>query len=243
MMSNFFFTLVACGIGASLPLLSHAQGSELARDRNSNFNNGYALPPSEANTLQGSPYLLPAWSAGTVQLNAAEKSIATPLKYDVYRQELRVRRPQGDSVIVPLMKVREFNLSANDPAQRFLCYRAATLPADVGGGCGQALYDGPHAQLLKFVRKEAVRKTVENGGYVSNNTTMVLDEQTRYYLRWPGDGHFTPLKLKRASLEQALAGQPAALAALKARKGSLSSEADLAAAVAAVDPVLTTPTK
>ncbi len=57
--------------------------------------------------------------------------------------------------------------------------------------------------------------------------------------RWSADGHFTPLKLKRASLEQALAGQPAALAALKARKGSLSSEADLAVALAVVDPLLT----
>ncbi|TDN38218.1 hypothetical protein A8B98_24735 [Hymenobacter sp. UV11] len=224
-------------------MLSHAQSSELARDHNSNnFNNGYAMPPPEANTLQGSPFLLASWLPGTILLSASTQPIATPLKYDVYRQELRVRRAKGDSVVVPLGQVREFSLLGGSLARRFVCYSSAALPAE-GGSCGEVVFDGPHAQLLKFVRKEVKKRAVENGAYVSNNTVNVLEEQTHYYLHWPADGHFTPLKLKRASLEQALAGQPAALAALKARKGGLSSEADLAAALAVIDPVLTTPAK
>ncbi len=233
-----FFTGASLALGCALPLLGYAQNSELARDRSSNFNNGYAMVPAEANTLQGSPFLLAAWLPGTILLSASTQPIATPLKYDVYRQELRVRRPKGDSVVVPLNQVREFNLTITSPARRFLCYSSAALPAE-GGSCGEVLFDGPHAQLLKFVRKEITKQSVDNGSYASNNTMSVLVEQTHYYLRWPADGHFTPLKLKRASLEQALASQPAALAALKARKGSLSSEADFAAAMAMVDPVLT----
>lgn len=237
---NTFFWSVALGCG--LPLLGHAQSSELARDKGGNFNNGYSLPPAEANALQGSPFLLTSWSPATILLSASTQPIATPLKYDVYRQELRVRRAKGDSVVVPLAQVREFSLTAGSPARRFLCYSSAALPAE-GGSCGEVLFDGAHAQLLKFVRKEITKRSVDNGSYASNNTTNVFAEQTHYYLRWPADGHFTPLKLKRASLEQVLAGQPAALAALKARKGGLSSEAELAAAVAAVDPLFTTPAK
>jgi len=239
---NTFFRAVAIALGCGLPLLGHAQSSELARDKGGNFNNGYSLPPAEANTLQGSPFLLTSWSPATILLSASTQPIATPLKYDVYRQELRVRRAKGDSVVVPLAQVREFSLTAGSPARRFLCYSSAALPVE-GGSCGEVLFDGPHAQLLKFVRKEIAKQSVDNGSYASNNTLSVLEEQMHYYLRWPADGHFTPLKLKRASLEQALAGQPAALAALKARKGGLSSEADLAAAVAVVDPLLTVPRK
>ncbi|AMR26940.1 hypothetical protein A0257_07350 [Hymenobacter psoromatis] len=235
---NTFLRGAALALGCGLPLLAAAQSSELARDKGSNFNNGYAMPPAEANTLQGSPFLLTSWSPATILLSASTQPIAMPLKYDVYRQELRVRRAKGDSVVVPLAQVREFSLTGSGPARRFLCFSSAALPTE-GGSCGEVLFDGPRAQLLKFVHKEVTKKSVDNGSYASNNTMSVLEEQTHYYLRWPADGHFTPLRLKRASLEQALAGQPAALAALKARKGSLSSEADFAAALAVVDPSLT----
>ena len=234
---NTFLKSAALALGCALPLLGHAQGSELARDHSNNFNNGYSMPPPETNTLQGSPFLLAYWSPGTILLNASTQPVAMPLKYDVYRQELRVRRAKGDSVVVPLAQVREFSLTANGPARRFLCYSSATLPAE-GGSCGEVLFEGPRAQLLKFVHKELTKQSVNSGSYASNNTVSVLEEQTHYYLRWPADGHFTPLKLKRASLEQALASQPVALAALRARRGSFSSEADFAAAVAAIDPLL-----
>ncbi|MGI4743713.1 MAG: hypothetical protein ACRYG7_51830 [Janthinobacterium lividum] len=228
--------IIAASLG--LPLLSQAQGSELARDNKNNFNNGYSLAPAGANTLQGSPFLLPQWVPATLRLAPDRPSVAVPLKYDVYRQELRIKRAQGDSIIVPLAQVREFSLSTALPARRFVCYPAAVLPAEVGGACAEVLADGPHVQLLKFVRKAAVKQAGEGSAYASNSTVNVLEEQQYYYLRWPANGHLTALRLKRASLEQALAGQPAALAALKARRGSLSSEADVAAAVTALDPLL-----
>lgn len=234
--ATFLHGVLAVSLG--LPLLSHAQSSELARDKSNNFNNGYSLAPAGANALQGSPYLLPQWAPATLRLAPDRPPVAVPLKYDVYRQELRIKRAQGDSVIVPLAQVREFSLNTASPARRFVCYPAATLPAEVGGACAEVLADGPHVQLLKFVRKAAVKQMGESSTYASSNTVNVLEEQHYYYLRWPADGHLTALRLKRASLEQALAGQPAALAALKARKGSLSAEADVAAAVVALDPLL-----
>jgi hypothetical protein len=237
-------------LGLGCPLLSHAQtnqSSELARDNSNNFNNGYSTAPANTNTIQGSPFLLPRWESATLRLAPAERPpVTVPLKYDVYHQELRVRRPQGDSVVVPLAQVREFSLTAVGgvtPTRRFVCYPAATLPAEVGGGAAEVLTDGAHVQLLKFVRKAVVKQAGEGSAYASNSSVNVLEEQQAYFLRWPADGHLTPIRLKRASLEQALAGQPAALAALAARKGNLGSEADMAAAVGALDPLLTSPTR
>jgi hypothetical protein len=230
-------------ISLSCPLLSHAQsiqGSELGRDNSSNFNNGYSTAPANTNTVQGSPFLLPRWETAALRLAPDRPPITVPLKYDVYHQELRVRRPPGDSVVVPLTQVHEFTVSGATPTRRFVYYLATTLPAEVGGAAAEVLADGTHAQLLKFVRKIVVKQASEGSGYASNSSIDVLEEQKCYYLRWPADGHFMPIRLKRSGLEQALAGQPTALATLKTRKGSLSTEAEVAAAVGAIDPLLST---
>lgn len=222
----------------ALPLVGAAQLSETTRDtRTGNLNNGYALALPEAASVQGSAFSLPGWVPGTLLLSGNSQPLAVPLKYDLYHQELRAKRPAGDSIIVPLAGVKEFTLAAGSPAPRFVCYPAASLPAEVRGGCGEVLYDGPAAQLLKYQYKTVEKHPAENGGYASTTTIAVLETQTRYYLRWAG-GRYSSLKLKRASLEQALADQPAALAALRARKGSIGSEAELASAVAAIAPAL-----
>lgn len=229
-----FFSLI------TWPLLGAAQISELSRDqRSGNLNNGYTLAPAETAGVQGSAFLLPTWLPASLQLNGGGAPLALSLKYDLYHQELRAKRPQGDSVVVPLARVKEFSFTTTSPARRFVCYPAATLPAEAGGGCGEVLAEGSGLQLLKFQRKEVVKRVADNGGYASTNNVAVLEAQTAYYLRYPTDGRFVAVKPRRASLEQALAGQPAALAALKARKGSLGTEAELAAAVAAVAPLIT----
>ena len=228
-----FFALVAW------PLLGAAQMSELSRDqRSGNLNNGYTLAPAETASVQGSAFLLPGWLPASLQLNGGGAPLAVPLKYDIYHQELRAKRPQGDSVVVPLARVKEFSFITTSPTRRFVCYPAATLPADAGGGCGEVLAQSPGVQLLKFQHKELMKRVADTGGYASTNNVATLEAQTTYYLRWPTDGHFTAVKSRRASLEQALAGQPAALAALKARKGSIGNENELAAAVAAVAPLV-----
>ncbi|MGI4761281.1 MAG: hypothetical protein ACRYF0_11275 [Janthinobacterium lividum] len=212
-----------------LPLLGAAQINERNRDGVSVFNNGYVLVPPEASLVHGNPFLQPGWQATSVQLVGSANPLPTTLRYDVYRQEVRVRRPQGDSVVVPLTRIKEFTLTPAD--RRFVCYPAATLPTEVQGACAEVLANGPHLQLLKFWNKKLVKQPADNTSYGSNSTMTVLEESVRYYLRWPADGHWTAVRPK-----QALAGQPTAL---KAQKATLNSEAELTAAVPALDPTIT----
>jgi hypothetical protein len=224
--------------------LAQGWSSDLSRDINGNFNNGYSLVPPDAGVVKGSYYLQPGWTPAEVLLVGNQKPIAVPIKYDLFRQELRVRRTQGDSVVVPLGRVQEFRLpQPAGPSRRFLCFAPAKLPAAVGGACGEVLADSPQLQLLKFRRTEVITKQDQTGSYASSATTKQYEEQASYYLRYPADGRFVAVKPKRSSLEQALAGQPAALAALKARKGSIGNEEELADAVATVAPALASPAK
>jgi hypothetical protein len=225
------------------PLLGAAQQTDLGRDKVGNLNGGYELAPADSRDIKGSPFLLPYWSPATLQLAGAPAAMSAPLKYDVFRQELRARRPQGDSVIVPLTKVQEFTLTGAGAPRRFIGYPAAGLPPELAGTCAEVLADGTHVQFLKVWRKALVKQAGETNGYASARLETALEDQNMYYLRYPDNNRWLPLRLKRTSLEQALVGQPAALAALKARKGSLNSEAEMAAAVSAIDPLLTAPTR
>lgn len=239
MLPNFAYGTALVLLLGSGRCLAQGWSSDLSRDINGNFNNGYAMAPPDAGVVKGSYYMLPSWTPGEVLLVGNQKPVAVPLKYDLLRQELRVRRPQGDSVVVPLGRVQEFRLpQPAGAARRFLCFAPAKLPAAVGGACGEVLADSPQLQLLKFRRSEVVTHQDQSASYASNATTKQYEEQASYYLHYPADGRFVAVKPKRSSLEQALAGQSAALAALKARKGSIGSEEELAAAVAAVAPAL-----
>lgn len=227
----------------ALPLVGAAQITDLHTDPrggtlNDRFALGYFMAPRANAAVQGDVFLMPNWVPGQLLLSGNAKPIEAPLKYDIHNQEVRAQRPNGDSVAVSVTRVKEFTLAT----RRFVCYPAPALPVEVGGGCAEVLANGTHAQLLKFVRKVIVKQTAQGGSYASNSSIDALEEQKYYYLRW-ADGRFVPMRLKRASLEQALTGQPAALAALKARKGNLGSEADLAAALVAIDPLLTAPTR
>lgn len=216
-----------------LPLLAQAQANTVGRDRFGNPNFGYSVVPPGQNDIKGTPFLLPNWLPATLLLADETAPHEAVIKYDTYRQELRARLPKGDSVLVPLAKLREFTLTGAGAPRRFVCLPTAQLPAGEGAPCAEVLADGSQLQLLKFWRKKLVKKQDEVSSYATYATQNVLEEQTSYALRWPTDGHLTPLRLKRSSLEQALAGQPAALSALAARKGSIGTEADMAAAVLA----------
>ncbi len=231
MRSRFFLPVLL-----ALPLLGAAQHSGVSRKVNDLYGNESLLPVDDER-LYGSPFLERSWQTASVQLVGNATPTPAILRYDIYRQELRVRRPQGDSVVVPLTRVTEFTLVG--PMRRFVCYPAATLPSEVAGSCAEMLVDNPQLQLLKFWRKAVVKQSLGNGSYSMSSTRDALEETTRYYLRWPTDGHLVAVRPKRSSLEQALAGQPAALAAFKARKGGFSTEAELVAAVQALAPTIT----
>jgi len=220
----------------ALPLLGAAQNTDLTRDKNGNFNYGYTIPPPESGEVQGSPFLVAAWQPASVLLLGNSRPVPATLKYDIYHQELRVRRAAGDSVIVPLAGVQEFTFTS--PARRFVRYPPATLPGEVAGACAEVLADGAHVQLLKFWQKVLVKQPAEAIAYAPAIGPAALEAQPRYYLRWPADGHLMALRLRRAGLEQAMVGQPAALAALKTHKGALSTEADMVAALVAINATL-----
>ncbi|RZL08043.1 MAG: hypothetical protein EOO62_16100, partial [Hymenobacter sp.] len=136
--------------------------------------------------LLGSPMLYVGWQPGELLLTGNQHATTVPLKYDLYRQELRVRRPQGDSVLLPMNQVREFRLV--EPARHFVNFPIS--PPDVPGTCAEVLVEGKNVQLVKYLHKEMTKPSTGNDSYTAH-TPGALVEETQYFLRWPSDGRFS----------------------------------------------------
>jgi hypothetical protein len=237
----------------ALPALSFAQRTtspefvtETARGMTDVFDNGFDIVPYSLRdaSIRGHAMLLPYWAPGTVLLAGNKKSAQVPIKYDLYRQQLRVRREKGDSIVVPVSGIQEFTLSilSKDGVQqvrRFVHYESPGMPAELKGTCLEVLGGNDHLQFLKLWRKNIVKVAESSTNMALQTTVQSYSDNARYYLRWGHDGHLEPLHLKKSSLKEALAAQPEALKALETQKGNLGSEAEMAAAIAAIGPSLT----
>ncbi len=218
------------------PVLSFGQPTgEVARNYTDILDRGNNIVSFDLrdNAAQGNPFLTPTWLPADVLVLGNRQPKQVPVKYDLVRQQLRVRRPQGDSVIVPLSQLREFTLTPGPDARRFVPLSGPGTP----DGFVEILGPGPHLQLLKEWIKAVVQAPVAASGYATSTTVSAYIERPRYYLRGP-QGRLTEVHPKRSSLQEALVYYPAALQAFKARKGSLSSEAELREAVVALDPLV-----
>ncbi|TPG61753.1 hypothetical protein [Hymenobacter nivis] len=218
-----------------LPLLGAAQTDDQTRYMTNVFNSGFGPVARSGYEVQGSPLLLAAWTPAELMLPGNAKPVSARVKYDVVRQELRVLRPAGDSVAVSAAQVKSFTLASGLGAPRhFVPFSSPGAP----GGFAEVLSPGTNLQLLKYWDKVVEKSAGGGSAYASTAVTSTYADHAKYYLLAPG-GRLAEVRPKRASLQEALAAYPAALAALKARKGSLNSEAELRDAVAALDPVVT----
>ena len=228
---------------ALLPLLAQAQGvvketMQATQNIGTLLNNRADVAFSNRDdTPTGTPMLYAGWRPAELLLVGNQRATAVQLNYDLLQQELRVRRPAGDSVLLPMSQVREFRLLA--PARHFVNYPLS--PPGVLSTCAEVLVEGHNVQLVKYLRK--ILKKESGGGTYSTYAPGSFAEQAQYFLRWPGDGRFSPLRLKQASLAHALAAYGPALAALQNRQGSISTEAEMAQAVADLEPLLAEPTR
>lgn len=221
---------------------SEARGSENTRARTEEVENGYDVFAfnSRDKSVRGTPMLSAQWQPAEILLVGNAKPLSAPAKYDMHQHQLRVRRAQSDSILLPAARVQEFSLAqldANGSQQShcFVRYESPSLPTELNGAYAEVLSGGNSLQLLKFWNKKLV-KEVENTTNISSTSTIQrYDESNKYYVRWANDGRLLPVRLKRGSLKDAMAAQPDALKALEEQKGSLSTEAEVAAAIAAIN--------
>ena len=207
--------------------VAHAQTRDTTKANSStplNQRNGYetyqstsqivgAGPNSMVNTidnryegLKGTPYFLPDWLKGQVEMTTGKNYTNVPLKFNAHKQQLILLRTGSgnDSIIVDANQVKRFTLAGND-GQTYLFERLPTANTNdqaLKDGYFLVLYDGKTA-LLKRIAKTFKSADYKNP-YASEVRYDAYQNAFSYYLFKP-DQTLTKVKLSDKSIIDALA--------------------------------------
>ena len=177
--------------------------------------------------LRGTPYFLPEWTKGTIEMVAGQTYTDVPVKFDAYRQHLLLLRPWAgnDSIVVNTEQVKSFQLRTPDGQS----YRFSHVPAAKPGDSQNDSYFMVLCQGKTTLLKR-VAKVFKQADYKDPYSTGVRYDAFRdsfsYYLLKP-DQTLTKVKLSKNALLAALNDQEAALSSfIKQENLALNTEED-----------------
>ncbi|MVM38587.1 hypothetical protein GO730_15210 [Spirosoma sp. HMF3257] len=155
--------------------------------------------------LRGTPYFLPAWNKGQIEMVAGQHYKEVPIKFDAYRQHLILLRTWAgnDSIIVNADQVKSFQLKNADG--QFYVFRhiptAKTNDESLKEGYFLVLYQGKSA-LLKRVSKYFKQADYKNP-YASGERYDQFRDVNTYYVLKP-DQTLTKVKLSDKAIIESL---------------------------------------
>lgn len=177
----------------------------------------------------GSPYVVPNWIKGRVDLLDGRQYTNVPLKFNAYRQELTILRPRmgNDSIVVDRRTVAGFFLADSTNGQFYPFRRYPEAKTDdpiLRDGYFLVLYAGKSALLKRVVK--TLRPANYQGGYSPNVRYDSFDDAFSYYLL-KSDQLLTKVKLSKKTLLEAFGDRGDALKAFAdQQKLDLKTEAD-----------------
>lgn len=155
--------------------------------------------------LRGTPYLLPEWNKGQIEMVGGQNYTNVPLKFDAYRQQLLLLRTWagGDSLIVSADQVKSFQMRGSD-GQAYLFQRLPTAKTNdeaLKEGYFMVLYQGKSLLLKRVV------KTFRPADYKNPYSNGIRYDEFKpafsYYLLKP-DQTLVKVKLSDKALIEAL---------------------------------------
>lgn len=177
--------------------------------------------------VRGTPYLIPSWLPGSVQLASKVPLPELKLKYDANQRLLLLLRNAKDSIYLDMNRIESFVL--NDPTKTqpraFKRFYDAPDPA-MRREYFEVLVPGNYS-LLKLQRK-TLQKASFAGAYSADRRYDELVDQTDYFVR-TADGRLQPLKLNAKALTAALPEHSAQIQAELKKRPALRTEADFVA--------------
>jgi hypothetical protein len=177
--------------------------------------------------MRGSPYLLSQWIQADITYANNKTQTDVPVKYDVYANQLMMRRPQGDSVVIIAPKVNGFLLKdVNSGKNRvFSLFKdAKTDDPSLKEELLEVLYEGKTALLIRY--DKMLIKASYQGAYSANRPYDELQDEKSYYLRKP-DQTLVKTKLNKKQLLEHLSAGAELKKWVDTEKLDLKKEADV----------------
>ncbi|GAB3896250.1 hypothetical protein [Spirosoma agri] len=187
--------------------------------------------------LRGTPYFLPTWNKGKIEMAGGQSYTEVPIKFDAFRQHLLLLRTWvgNDSIIINAEQVKSFQLR-DEVGHSYLFRRFPTAKTDdesLKEGYFMVLYEGKTA-LLKRVLKRFKQADYKNT-YSNDTRYDSFNDAFSYYLLKP-DQTLVKVKLTQKALLDALSDQKDALKAFMEQHDlTLKAEADAVSLVKQYD--------
>ncbi len=165
------------------------------------------------NGIRGNPFVLPYWCNTEVVFKDGRRFTGVPLKYDVYQNQIVIKRPQGDSVILNPVPISHFTLQDAVSGKAYLFKKFPLPPGDqarLNGRFLQVIHEGNTSLVVS--RGKAIVKADYKGAYNAGRTYDELIDNTQYYLLRP-DGSLAGIRLNRKSVLEGLARHQAEIKA------------------------------
>ncbi len=178
--------------------------------------------------IRGTPFLYDVWQPTNVWIEGNNGPIATESKFMVYeKQELRVKRPEGDSIILNNPQVIQFQFINQNRTFKRISHEQNAL-----GEFMEVIYEGEKYSV--FAKRYCKLIKAKAGGAYSEGVPfdqLIIEDE--YYLRTDSHKKLTLFKTNRGSLLKVLPGQDDAMIKFqKDNKLKLDKEPDLARFVA-----------
>ncbi len=155
--------------------------------------------------LRGTPYFLPEWNKGEIEMVSGQHYKEVPIKFDAYRQHLILLRTWvgNDSIIVNADQVKSFQLKNGDGQLYVFRHIPTAITNDeaLKEGYFLVLYQGKTA-LLKRVVKTFKQADFKNP-YSNDVRYDEFKSMSSYYVLKP-DQTLTKVKLSDKALIEAL---------------------------------------
>ena len=155
--------------------------------------------------LRGTPYFLPNWNKGEIEMVAGQHYRDVPIKFDAYRQHLILLRTWvgNDSIIVNADQVKSFQLKSNDGQLYVFRHIPTAKTSDelLKEGYFLVLYQGKSA-LLKRVLK-SFKKADYKDPYANGTRYDEFRDAISYYILKP-DQSLEKVKLSEKSIIETL---------------------------------------
>jgi hypothetical protein len=176
--------------------------------------------------MRGSPYLLNHWVQADISYANNKTQTDVPVKYDVYANQLVMRRPQGDSVVI-VSPVSGFLLKDVTSGKNWIFSRfkdAKTDDTALKEELLEVLYDGKTALLARY--DKMLIKASYQGAYSANRPYDELEDEKNYYLRKP-DQTLVKTKLNKKQLLEHLSASAELKKWVDTEKLDLKKEGDV----------------
>ena len=178
--------------------------------------------------LRGTPYFLPQWNKGEIEMVSGQHYKEVPIKFDAFRQHLILLRTWAgnDSIIVNADQVKSFQLKNGDG--QFYVFRhiptAKTNDELLKEGYFLVLYQGKSALLKRVVK--SFRQADYKNPYSTGTRYDEFRDVISYFLLKP-DQTLEKVKLSDKSLIETLGDRKEELNAfVKQEKLSVKTEND-----------------